>query len=152
MPLDINNTNVKRYSQSFEDYTLDAVQQFLATFGCCPELRMAVEDVIKENQEAVHQAKVAQRQKARELKQKIDEAFLKREMMTDEDEVFPGEPEPLPIIGICPRCSQPLAGGFLQGCETRRSGRSMIKECTICSYYSELFKRPNNVYEEIEGG
>lgn len=62
------------------------------------------------------------------------------------------EPRPAnTILGLCPRCGEPLGGLPVPPCETKNTGRIFLKECTSCTYYSELFK-DGKTFTEKEGG
>ena len=58
----------------------------------------------------------------------------------------------MPTIGFCPRCGSAVIGAPVT-CEDNKkmSGRHFYKECTVCPYYSEIFKKRNKFIEK-EGG
>ena len=55
-------------------------------------------------------------------------------------------------VGLCPRCDKVVKGYPMPGCESKKTGRIFYKECTSCSYYSEIFQKRKNRYTEVEGG
>jgi hypothetical protein len=55
------------------------------------------------------------------------------------------------VIGTCPKCESLVRGMPVAHCETEKSGRTFYKECSACTYYSEIFNKRNKFYE-VEGG
>jgi hypothetical protein len=64
------------------------------------------------------------------------------------------EPHPMPIVGICPLCGEAVTGEVQPSCEQSNTGRLFYKECSVCPYYSELFKKRirSKDYLREEGG
>jgi hypothetical protein len=64
------------------------------------------------------------------------------------------EPPPLTgVIGMCPRCGEPLSGLPVPRCEATKTGRVFYKECSACTYYGEIFRdKKTGEYTETEGG
>lgn len=55
------------------------------------------------------------------------------------------------VVGICKRCGSELVGFPIPRCERKKSGRIFYKECSQCSYYSEIIRKGEN-FKEVEGG
>jgi len=141
---------VHNYSQSFDSDALHSVDQFLEVFNCCDELREHVRDVLNSRQEEVRIAAEKTEDKNRKHTEKLRTEYEQTEQMANEGK-YPGEPKPLPVIGFCPKCKSKMGGSWVASCETKKSGRFFIRECSACSYHAEIFKKRNKYYE-VEGG
>jgi len=51
----------------------------------------------------------------------------------------------------CPKCGKNLMGMPITGCAAEDNKRHFYKECSSCSYYSEIIRKRNK-YIEVEGG
>jgi len=146
----VTTKTVDLYTESFDDDTLHAVKQFFEVFECCNDLEGEVGRIIKTRQE---EARMYAENKGKKEKKHIDKLkteYEQTELMANEDK-FPGEPKPLPVIGFCPKCKSKMGGAWVANCETRKSGRFFVRECSACSYHAEIFKKRNKYYE-VEGG
>lgn len=144
---------VSTYAESFSDEAVSSVMQFLEVFSedRSEELFNKIRDVVHERRERLRITAEANNKRRKELLEKQIGEYEMKERMAKEDGKFPGEPSPMPVIGFCPKCGRKLLGMFISDCETRKSGRVFYKQCSSCSYYSELFKRRNK-HVEVEGG
>jgi hypothetical protein len=139
----VNDIDVGLYAESHEESVLSGVRQFLRVFKCCDGLLEALEK--RKADELDEHVRRANTQYSTRLRKKGCKGKVKER---------PKQPQPervQTVIGFCPKCGSNLMGVPIPNCETEKSGRVFYKECSACSYYSEIFLRRNKHYE-MEGG
>lgn len=134
--------NVRNYIAGFNGNSQYAIQQFLEWFSVDRKLERIVWSTIKRREIGARRRseQLAARRRKRPLESELDR--MSREV--------PGEPRPMAPVGVC-SCGGLVTGEPLPGCEVRLTGRVFYRECSSCTYYSELFK-VDKEYKEIEGG
>jgi hypothetical protein len=137
----INNIDVGRYLASFSQEGVSSALQIMDIFGCCDELKNYLELQRKRTEEEA--IKIT---KEREARGEIVERPCDGRGKVKE------EVPPLKIVvGFCPRCNSKMVGTPVWGCAKDGNDRHFYKECTACTYYSEIFKK-RNIFIEKEGG
>lgn len=143
----VNGVDVANYISGFDRNTWESALQILEVFGCCKEVGDALNQMKREYTEAV----------LRESKRVNDE--LNKRASNNPKPPCRGKVVEAPtlryVVGICSECSGKLRGEPVEGCSktrnTRAKTRVFIKECSNCTYYSEVFK-VGNKFSEVEGG
>lgn len=148
----VNGIDVYRYTRSHNRQVIDGTIQFLQAFGCCGEL---LEVLARLDNERLDKQRIAAEEKTLEKwdeARRLEEESGCKEKKEKKVRQIPQEKRSLTtVVGFCPRCKSHLLGEPLPGCETTKSGRVFYKECSACTYYSEIFKKRNK-YLEVEGG
>lgn len=126
----IDDVDFDLYVQTFDPMHLHSVQQFLEAFDCCPELRLALEKYLSDQQRV-------RRHSRRILREKRQAEIAERERQGMEAPPLP------PLKGkFCPECGGQLHGAGLPNCERKKTGRETYSECADCIYYVETFASP----------
>jgi hypothetical protein len=148
-----NVANVQKFIGSFSLDCRHAIQQFLEWFDVDRKLERIVWAWIKKSEltRAKQASDLVKKGKVYEKLQKgMPITKAERELAIDEPPLNIG-----PVIGHCPRCGSNLQGAVQSTCSKAKAGKygraTFYKECSACSYYSEIFKKRNK-YKEIEGG
>jgi hypothetical protein len=142
---------VQSFVGSYELDSIHAIQQVLEWFGANKKLERIVWSMIKK-MEAVHVRGAENSAKTRALYEKA----------IAEDKPFHPDPDSVPepqsiklVVGKCPKCKSNLLGEPIKGCSKQTNGNfgglTFYKECSACTYYSEIFKKRNK-HIEVEGG
>jgi hypothetical protein len=126
--------DLELYASSFHQKQLHAVLQFLELFQWDRRAERLLDYLLHEKW------KVGDVVKAEASRRKY-----KEQVLWDEPIEF------TTIVGVCPKCDWPVVGDAIhERCERKLSGRLFIKECTNCTYYSELFEHDGEL-TEVEG-
>lgn len=56
------------------------------------------------------------------------------------------------VVGFCPKCGSTMVGDAMPQCEAKDTGRHFYSECTVCPYYTEIFKGRKGRFIEMKGG
>jgi hypothetical protein len=144
--------NIKRYIGSFDMSTRYAIQQFLSWFDVDRKLERVVWAILKKS-EIVRARQAKEVSRKNRILEKMDQGSpVSRE---ERESVIPELATDVgPVVGSCPRCGSNVRGmiGGTCGKHAGNFGKlTFYKECTACSYYSEIFKKRNK-YIEVEGG
>ena len=163
-----------QYCQSFDPTHLYTVIQFFEWFECCEDLIPLVQGYI--NSQIKQIARIKRR--AREQFEKAGmplmsdeerEIYLNAPCLDEETAdhrvMQPGqeegqilhermqEPQTFNVVvGFCPKCNSTMVGSPMPPCESDETGRHFYSECTVCPYYTEVFKGRKGRYIEIKGG
>jgi formate dehydrogenase maturation protein FdhE len=133
------------YFDSFDPKIQEGVRQALEYFKCCDETLELLNDLKAEDLEL-------QRVAAEDSAKEDTERSAAWRAVAKGKKIKIEEPQKITtVVGLCPRCSTTLVGTMIPSCEKEHSDRVFYKECTACSYYSEIFKKRNKHYE-VEGG
>jgi len=135
-------------------YSLDsihAVQQVLEWFGANRKLERIVWSMIK-RMETTHVRNAEKH--ARTVAQYEKSVGEGKPFHPDVDSI-PEPPVIKYVVGKCPKCNSNLLGEPIKGCSKKTNGNfgglAFYKECSACTYYSEIFKKGNK-HIEVEGG
>jgi hypothetical protein len=151
MNRDFKVKDVQSWVGSYDLDSIHAIQQVLERFGANRKLERIVWSMIKE-MEVTHVRGAENHAKTKAMYEKAIEAG--KPFHPDPDSV----PEPQNIklvVGKCPKCNSNLLGEPIRGCAKQTNGNfgglTFYKECSACTYYSEIFKKGNK-HIEVEGG
>jgi hypothetical protein len=134
-----------KYCDSFDRKVVEGIAQFLEVFGDCNGLQGKLKKRLEFHMEEDRNAAITGRKS-------IDEMLAKKGCSEKKPQPQIQEPEiPRMVVGFCPRCGKRVVGGPVKKCEYERTRRYFYKECTSCTYYSEIFHR-RNIFTEVEGG
>jgi len=145
---------VKAVQSFVGSYSLDsihAVQQVLEWFGANKKLERIVWSMIKK-MEVAHVRNA----------ESMSETIARYEKAIEEGKPFHPDADSIPepkdiksVVGKCPKCGSNLLGEPIKGCSKQTNGNfgglTFYKECSACTYYSEIFKKGNK-HIEVEGG
>jgi len=119
----INNVDIKNYVESFNQYHLHTVLQFLEVFGWSSEGEVWLRE------------------------------YLSSESLPPVDQSPPiprrGVMRSGTVTGTC-SCGGKIVSYDMPRCETSKTGRLVYEECNRCIHYSETFV--GAIEEESEGG
>jgi hypothetical protein len=132
-----NGVDLELYMASFDPYHIPTVLQFLQVFQWDKRAEKALECLVR---------------KYRLTPRVVGKVLTPKEARLEKKPELIEPRLPRDIVGICPRCDNPLRGERIPNCETKKTGRLYVKICssTNCTYYSELFKIDRELVE-IEG-
>lgn len=144
--------NVQQFIGSFSMDSRAAIQQFLEWFSVDRKLERIVWSWIKRSE--VNRAKQSE-EFLRDAT--IIERIHSGDRVSKKERNLVIKNEPInvgPVIGTCIRCSSNIRGMAVGGCG-KNAGKfgklTFYKECSACTYYSEIFKKGNK-HIEVEGG
>jgi hypothetical protein len=143
--------DVLRFLKGYDKDSVHAIQQFLHWFGGCRKLERIVWSGIKKTQNQLKElAEYNENEERRYLKAKKGN----RPYHPPVEQVR--EPQDISlVVGKCPKCGSNLLGMPVKGCGkapmSSFGNATFYKECSACTYYSEIFERKNR-YKEVEGG
>jgi len=132
------------FSRSFDQNQMSTVYQWVKRFGWSPEDERTIKEIVNGTLNAMRMAAEARGKvvNRRTVPRKKGAGKVATEELRERAQGTP--------IGIC-SCGGLIVGAQLPGCESRDTGRIFYKECSSCSYYSELF-HDGDKYREVEGG
>lgn len=147
--------NIRQYLGSFDMNTRYAIQQFLEWFNVDRKLERIVWATLKKSEiirakqaeEISETTDLARRLHAGEIKNAAEHKKIVERVINE-----PGELGP--VMGKCPKCGSNIRGNLMKVCGKSAGNFGKLtfyKECTACTYYSEIFKKRNK-YIEVEGG
>jgi len=161
--------NIHDYCESFNPQHLYSVMQFFEWFECCEDLIAPIQAFLdsktKELAELKRRAR-AQFERAdmplvTEGEKKVYqdaspciEATDPSDPLDDhwrKEPQFAEPPRLRVVVGFCPKCTSTMVGDVLPECEAKETGRHFYSECTVCRYYTEIFKGRKGRYIEIKG-
>jgi hypothetical protein len=127
-----NGVDIELYARSHDPTCIHTVLQFLELFKW------------DKNAEAALRYLADTKYKLGMVKPSEKGQLRKKKPIIEEPEV------PVFVVGVCPKCEEKLLGEPVAACETRGTGRVFVKECSVCTYYCELFRKDDKL-TEIEG-
>lgn len=155
---------IKEYCESFNPEHLYSVIQFFEWFECCEDLMAPIQDFLSTKIKEIAAIKRRGRQAFEragmplvtdEEKEAITRAPCIDDVPERERHRWVEIPEPHKseiVVGFCPKCSSTMVGDVMPQCEAKDTGRHFYSECTVCPYYTEIFKGRKGRYIEIKGG
>lgn len=164
MTLKRKKENLKHYLESFNPEHLYSVIQFFEWFECCQDLIAPIQKFLATKIEEIAAVKRQARKKFLEAgmpnMSEEDRAAVKDAPCIDDVPererhkwvTIPEPTKPVVVVGFCPKCTSTMVGDVMPRCESEVTGRHFYSECTVCSYYTEIFKGRKGRYIEMKGG
>ena len=163
MTLKRKKENLKHYLESFNPEHLYSVIQFFEWFECCEDLIAPIQEFLSTKIKEIAGIK----RRARHSFERADMPFVTDEQREEfknspciddvperEQHKWVDVPEPTKprvVVGFCPKCTSTMVGEPMPQCESTDTGRHFYSECTVCSYYTEVFEGRKGRYIEIKG-
>lgn len=150
---DITVKNVQKWVSSQPMHSRYSIHQFFEWFEIDRKIERILWSMLKKS-EIIRAKQAEEAIKRKAILEKLEGGFA----ITAKERkiVIPPEPDPKvgPIIGKCPRCGSDVRGTITKSCK-KNAGTfgvsTFYKECTACSYYSEIFEKRGK-HTEVEGG
>jgi hypothetical protein len=142
---------VQSFVGSYDLNSIHAIQQVLEWFGANRKLERIVWSMIKEME--VEHVRSAEKYAITVAKQ--DKAKVEGKPFHPDVDSIPAQQNIKMVVGKCPKCNSNLLGEPIKGCSKQTNGNfgglTFYKECSACTYYSQIFKKGNK-HIEVEGG
>lgn len=149
---------IEEYAQGIDPQHLFEIINFFEHYGCCEDLIAPLKNYLAGLTKELADIKRRARQQFEiagrpllEDGEEIDFSYMDDPTPCAEREIKEEPTRPQVVIGFCPKCNSTMVGDVVPPCESEESGRHFYSECTVCRYYTEIFKGRKGRYIEIKG-
>lgn len=146
--------DVQKYAEAHTEQVKTGVLQFLSHFKCA--CGPVLEFLSEWKQADLEMKRVAAVEAGRRRGVGPLPGRDKSKKRKPNQNTYSEPPAPKVCVGICPRCGQDLLGRPQPMCSkqegSRFGKRVFYKECSSCTYYSEVFQQRPKKHVEVEGG